>query len=96
MIIQLGQVTPSCDEVIKKMGVGNKYFLSLDFSSGYWQVGISPETRGVTAFITECRKYVWNVLPQGLQDSSDHFLHIMDDMLQRGELKNYMQNFDDI
>ena len=31
MVGRPGQVTPSCDEVIQKMGEGNKYFLSLVF-----------------------------------------------------------------
>ena len=41
-------------------------------------------------------KYVWNVLHQGLRDSSDQFLGIKDDMLRRGNLKNYVKCFDDI
>ena len=72
------------------------YFLSLDFSSRYWQIPISPETRGVTAFITERGKYIWNVLPQGLRCSSDYFLRIMDEALRRGGLEGYINNFDDV
>lgn len=68
----------------------------LDFLSDYWQVGISPETRAVTTFITERGKYVWNVLPQGLRCSSDHFLRISNEALRRGGLSGYIKNFDDI
>ena len=69
-------MTPSCDEVLRKMGKGNKFFLSLDFSSGYWQIPISKKSRGVMAFITERGKYIWNVLPQGLKSLSDYLLRI--------------------
>ena len=59
---------------------------------------MSKESRGITAFITERGKYIWNVIPQGLRDSSDHFLRITDDILHKGglNLKNYVKNFDDI
>ena len=67
LIIQPGQVTPSCDEVLRKMGEGNKYFLALDFSSSYWQILVSKESRPITAFVTERGKFIWNVLPQGLK-----------------------------
>ena len=71
LIIWPGQVMPLCDEVMRKIGEGNKYFLALDFSSSYWQILISKESRPVTAFVTERGKFVWNVLPQGLRSSSD-------------------------
>ena len=43
LIERPGQVTPSCDKVIRKMGEGNRYFLTLDFSSGYWQIPVAKE-----------------------------------------------------
>ena len=67
--------------------------MSLDFSSGYWHIPISKETRGVTTFITERGKYIWNVLPQGLRCSSDHFLRITDEALWHGGLVRYIKNF---
>jgi len=30
--------------------VGNSWFTTLDFKSGYWQIGICPEAREKTAF----------------------------------------------
>ena len=50
-IIRTGQMTPYCDEVLRKMGDGNKFFLSLDYSSGYWQVPMSKKSRGGTALL---------------------------------------------
>ena len=68
----------------------------LDFSSGFWQIPISKESRPVTAFVTEGEKFVWNVLPQGLRTSSDYFLRITDEALHKGVLTNYIKNFDDL
>ena len=67
LIVRPGQVMPSCDKVLHKMGDGNKFFLSLDLSSGYWQILITKESRPVTAFVTERGKFVWNILPQWLR-----------------------------
>ena len=96
LIVWPGQVTPSCDEVLRKMGEGNKYFMALDFSSGFWQIPISKESRPVTAFVTECGKFVWNVLPQGMRSSLDYFLRITDEALRKGGLTNYVKHFDDL
>ena len=78
------------------MGEGNKYFMVLDFISGYWQIPIRKESRPETAFMTERGKFVWNVLPQGMRSSSDYFLRITDEALRKGGLTNYVKNFDDL
>ena len=31
---------------------GDRYFCSLDLASGYWQIEMSPQSRGKTAFAT--------------------------------------------
>ena len=39
---------------------------------------------------------MWNVLPQGLKSSSDHFLRVTDDAIKKGKLTNFIKNFDDL
>ena len=50
----------------------------------------------MTAFVTECGKFVWNVLPQGMRRSTDYFLRITEEALRKGGLTNYVKIFDDL
>ena len=41
---------PTIDSLFNRIGNGNKYFATIDFKSGYWQIEIDPKDRHKTAF----------------------------------------------
>ena len=45
---------------------GCKYFSILDLRSGYHHIGLSEESKPLTAFTTHSGKFQWNVLPFGI------------------------------
>ena len=50
-------VMPNADEMLNSIGIGNNYFGSLDFKSGYWQIGLHVEDRHKTSFCWKGRNY---------------------------------------
>ena len=45
---------------------GCKYFSILDLRSGYHHIGLSKQSKPLTAFTTHSGKFQWNVLPFGI------------------------------
>ena len=45
---------------------GCKYFSILDLRSSYHHIGLSEQSKPLTAFTTHCEKFQWNVLPFGI------------------------------
>ena len=43
-----------------------KYFSILDLRSGYHQIGLSEQSKPLTAFMMHSGKFQWNVLPFGI------------------------------
>ena len=41
---------PTQDSLFNRVGNGNKYFATIDFKSGYWQIELEPKDRYKTAF----------------------------------------------
>ena len=77
------------------MGPGNKYFVTMDQTSGYFQVPISEETKAATAFVTSNRGcFTFNVLPMGLQNSSNDFIRITSQLMEEAGCYNYCKHFD--
>ena len=56
---------PNIDYILMALG-GKKYFLTLDFVSGYWQIKMSENSVQKTAFTTEFGLHEFTVLPFGL------------------------------
>ena len=47
-----------------------EYYTTIDFKSGYFQVGLDPKDRPKTAFSTRDQHYQFTVLPQGVTERS--------------------------
>ncbi|KAI3375554.1 hypothetical protein L3Q82_003885 [Scortum barcoo] len=58
-----------------------KYFSTLDLTSGYWQVKMTPRARKAAAFCTRKGLFEWNVMPFGLCNAPATFQRLMDRVL---------------
>ena len=59
---------PIIDTVLAQLE-GNEFYACLDVTSGYWQVGITKNTRPKTAFSTDRGHFEYNVVPFGLTNA---------------------------
>lgn len=67
---------PNINEILDSLS-GAIYFTHLDLSQSYYQVQLTPESRKITAFTTDCGQYQMRRLPMGLKLSPSAFSRIM-------------------
>ena len=74
-------------DCIDEIGRHNsKIFSSLDLTSGFWQLKLSPESRECTAFTVPGRgRYEWITMPMGLHGAPASFARMMDCVMQGAE-----------
>lgn len=77
---------------------GNKYFTSLDFCSGYYQVPMTREAQEKATFVTREGTFAPTVLPFGVSNGPARFAELLDIVLKglKGEKKICQNFFDDI
>ena len=63
---------PDVHQMYEKLRNAN-FISTLDLKNGYWNAGLTEESKRLTAFSTEFGTYEYNVVPQGLVCSAAHF-----------------------
>lgn len=95
---------PRVDDTLDALS-GSTWFSTLDFSDGYWQVGVAEEDREKTAFSTGRSLYQFRSMPMGLTNAPATFQRFME-LVLRGlpwhicmvyldDILIYSQSFDD-
>jgi len=86
---------PRIDEMMDTLGEAH-WFSSMDLTSGYWQIGMEPESISKTAFISREGLYEFKVMPFGLCNAPATFQRAMDNILGDYNWKFAMVYIDDI
>ncbi|XP_037834631.1 uncharacterized protein LOC112450568 [Kryptolebias marmoratus] len=73
-----------------------KFFSTLDLTSGYWQVEMTPRARRAAAFCTRKGLFEWNVMPFGLCNAPATFQRLMDRVLAGLQWETCLVYLDDI
>lgn len=88
---------PSLEDAINSIGGGNKYFSSIDLTSGYWHVLIHEDDRFKTSFQWGNRTYQYVRLPFGLKCAGQIFSRCLAKTLQPVQNKdNFVTYVDDV
>ena len=67
---------PRVDDCIDKIG-GARYISKFDLLKGYWQVGLTPRARAVSAFVTSKGLFECKVMPFGMKNAAATFQRLM-------------------
>jgi hypothetical protein len=86
---------PRVDECLDALA-GVKWFGSMDLNAGFWQIGMAPEDKEKTAFLTSFDLYQFTVMPFGLVNSPSSFERLMEDVLRGLQWKELLLYLDDI
>jgi len=75
---------------------GAKIYSTMDLKSGYWQVGLSPETRTFMAFRTQRGLFEFRVMPFGLMNAPATFYRLVTEVFRELVGKFVLVYLDDI
>lgn len=85
---------PRVDDTLHRLH-SSKYFSTLDFSSGFYQVLTEKSSREKTAFATQTGLYEFNVMPMGLTNAPASFQRLVSHMLRPLQWKHCLPYLDD-
>ena len=91
--VKSAQPLPRIDDTLGGLA-GSCWFSSLDCASGYWQVGVAPEDREKTGFVSGVKQYEWLAMPFGLTGAPATFTRLMNIVL--GGVEYCLVYLDDI
>ena len=85
---------PTIESLLARLE-GCKYFLILDLRSCYHHIGLSEQSKPLTAFTTHSGKFQWNVLPFGIRIGVQTFSFVINKAI--GHCSDFAANYlDDI
>lgn len=65
-----------CDDAVREIG-GNKYFITMDLDSGYWQVKCEERSKAKLAFYTPTGKKRFKSMPMGATNAHPVFVALV-------------------
>ena len=86
---------PRIDDIMDSLQ-GQKYFSSLDLTSGYWQVEMDKDSSKKTAFSVPTGHFEWKVMPFGLCNAVATFQRLMSRVLAGKIGKHVFAYLDDV
>ena len=86
---------PTIDELFNKIGLGNKYFSSLDLRNSFWQIVIDERDRYKTAFTWKGKCYQYTRLAFGLTSAGQIFSRCVADALHTTTLRQNISSYID-
>ncbi|CAF3826812.1 unnamed protein product, partial [Rotaria sp. Silwood1] len=86
---------PRIDDIFDHLSQA-EYYTTIDFKSGYFQVGLDPKDRPKTAFSTRDQHYQFTVLPQGVTNGPPAFQRIVSQILGPTRWQYSLAYLDDV
>lgn len=86
---------PRIDDIFDHLSQA-EYYSTIDFKSGYFQVGLDPKDRPKTAFSTRDQHYQFTVLPQGVTNGPPAFQRIITQILGPTRWQYSLAYLDDV
>lgn len=86
---------PLIDDQLSNLS-GNKFFITLDLASGYYQIAMGEGSRHLTAFVTPDGHYEFKRMPFGLANAPAVFQRTMNHMLGSRRFKTALAYMDDL
>ena len=84
---------PRVEDCIDQVG-NAKYITKVDLLKGYWQVGLTPRARAVSAFVTHKGLFECKVMPFGMKNAAATFQRLMNLVTQ--DLEGCVVYIDDV
>lgn len=72
---------PIIDDIVNLFS-GCNFFTKIDLKDGFWQIGLTEDTRQFSAFVTPFGHFEWTRLPFGWKNSPSLFQRRMNDLLE--------------
>ena len=90
----LNYLIPTIESLLARLE-GCKYFSILDLRSGYHHIGLSEQSKPLTAFMMHSGKFQWNILPFGIGIGVQTFSFVINKAI--GHCSDFATNYlDDI
>ncbi|CAF3989661.1 unnamed protein product, partial [Rotaria sordida] len=86
---------PRIDDIFDHLSQA-EYYTTIDFKSGYFQVGLDLKDRPKTAFSTRDQHYQFTVLPQGVTNGPPAFQRIVSQILGPTRWQHSLAYLDDV